>query len=135
MPEANKNRPARFFLIVLMVLGGLMLWFGNPVIWLWIGSQLTTSQQGQFGPYMLVAFGILISTIAVAMALARLNTVYQRLAGEATVRVPLPWMRSLRDQQGETRVTVLDFIMVTTAIAAITTFFLWFFLLAGSPIG
>jgi hypothetical protein len=132
----HSNKPARFFLIALMVLGGLMLWLGNPVIWLWIGSQVTTSQQGQFGPYMLVAFGVLASTVAVAIGLARLNTAYERLAGHrTTVRVRLPWLRSLRDQQSETRVTVLDFIMVSTAIAALVTFVAWFFLFAGSPLG
>ena len=52
-------------LVILMVLGGLMLWFGNPVIWLWIGSQLTETQRASMGPYFVVALGILASTIGV----------------------------------------------------------------------
>src|ERR1051325_9161483 len=87
-------------LIALMALGGLMLWFGNPVIWLWIGSHTSGSQQGRMGPYMLVAFGILVSTVVVSLGLARLNRVYQSLTGRvSTVRVRLPWLRSMRGEQ------------------------------------
>jgi hypothetical protein len=87
-------------LIALMVLGGLMLWLGNPVIWLWIGSHTTGSQQGRMGPYVLVAFGILVSTVIVSIGLARLNRIYQSVTGHvSTVRVRLPWMRSLRGEE------------------------------------
>src|SRR5206468_6753932 len=75
----TKKRLAQAGLIALMALGGLMLWLGNPVIWLWIGSHTTGSQQGRMGPYLLVAFGILVSTVIVAFALARLNRAYQSL--------------------------------------------------------
>jgi len=123
-------------LIALMVLGALMLWVGNPAIWLWIGSQMTSSQQGEFGPYVVVAMGILASTILVALALARLNRAYDDLLGRRqTVRVRLPWLRSLRDERKASReVTVLDFILVATAIGALLTFALWFVFLAGSPL-
>src|SRR5687768_5364 len=114
-----------------MVLGALMLWIGNPVIWLWIGSQTTSSLQAGFGPYMLVGTGILVSTIAVAVFLARVNRAYERVSGHAaTVRVRLPWMRSLRDERAaSTNVTVLDLILVTTAVTAVVSMGLWFFLL------
>jgi hypothetical protein len=123
-------------LIALMVLGGLMLWLGNPAIWLWIGSQTTTSQQGGMGPYMVVAFGLLVSTVAVSVGLARVNRAYQRLTGHVTtVRVRLPWMRSMRgDEDSRPEVTVLDFILVVTAISCILTFTFWFFVLAGSSL-
>ena len=123
-------------LIVLMVLGGLMLWIGNPAIWLWIGSQTTGSQQGGMGPYVLVAFGILVSTVIVSLGLARLNRIYQEVTGHvSTVRVRLPWMRSLRgEEDARPEVTVLDFVLVATAVSAIVTFVFWFFVLAGSSL-
>jgi hypothetical protein len=131
-----QKKSARAGLIALMVLGALMLWVGSPVIWLWIGSQVTDSPQAGFGPYMLVGTGILVSTILVALFLARVNRLYEQVSGqETTVTVRLPWLRSLRDERAPvTRITVLDLILVTTAIAAIITAVLWFFLLAGSPI-
>jgi hypothetical protein len=123
-------------LIALMALGGLMLWLGNPVIWLWIGSQTTGAQQGRMGPYVLVAAGILVSTVLVSLGLARLNRVYQSVSGQVTtVRVRLPWMRSLRgDEDARPEVTVLDFILVVTALSCVATFLFWFVFLAGSPL-
>jgi hypothetical protein len=130
------RRSAKAGLISLMVLSALMLWLGNPVIWLWIGSQVTTSQQGSFGPYVLVAVGILASTIAVAILIARLNRLYERVSGEAaTVRVRLPWLRSLRDERApDTRITVLDLILVSTAVAGIALFVVWLLFFAGSSL-
>ena len=132
----RRRKAAQAGLVVLMTLGGLMLWFGNPVIWLWIGSQTTGSQQGRMGPYVLVAFGILVSTVIVSLALARLNRTYQSVSGHvSTVRVRLPWMRSLRgDEDSRPEVTVLDFVLVATAVSAILTFLFWFFVLAGSSL-
>ena len=123
-------------LIALMILGGLMLWFGNPVIWLWIGSHMTGSQQARLGPYMAVAGGILVSTVAVAFLLARLNRLYQEATGSVnTVRVRLPWLRSLRgESDSRPEVTVLDLILVATAITGIATALVWFVFLAGSPL-
>jgi hypothetical protein len=131
-----KRKAAQTGLVVLMALGGLMLWLGNPVIWLWIGSQTTGSQQGRMGPYVLVGFGILVSTVLVSLALARLNRTYQSVSGHVTtVRVRLPWMRSLRgDEDSRPEVTVLDFVLVATAVSAVVTFVFWFVVLAGSPL-
>jgi hypothetical protein len=123
-------------LIALMFLGGMMLWLGDPVIWLWIGSHMTGSQQGRLGPYMAVGGGILASTVVVSWLLARLNRIYQEVTGSIpTVRVRLPWMRSLRGEtDSRPEVTVLDFVLVTTAIMGIATATFWFFVLAGSSL-
>jgi hypothetical protein len=132
-----QEKSAKAGLIALMVLGALMLWIGSPVVWLWIGSQVTTSHQAGMGPYMLVGTGILVSTVLVALCLARINRLYEHVSGQAaTVRVRLPWLRSLRDERAPvTRITVLDLILVSTAVTAIITASVWFFLFAGSPIG
>jgi hypothetical protein len=136
MHASARRRPAQFGLILAMVVGAVTLWVGSPVLWLWIGSQMTSSQQGRMGPYFVVAIGILASTIAVAFGLARLQRLYEEVTGqEATVRVRLAWLRSLRDdQKSDTRITVLDLILVTTASFAILAFVVWFFLFAGSPL-
>jgi hypothetical protein len=123
-------------LIALMILGGLMLWLGNPVIWLWIGSHMTGSQQARLGPYMALVGGILVSTVIVALLLARLNRLYQEATGATeTVRVRLPWLRSMRgESDSRPEVTVLDLVLVTTAITAIASAIFWFLFLAGSSL-
>ena len=123
-------------LVALMVLGGLMLWFGNPVIWLWIGSQMSETQRASMGPYAVVAIGILASTIAVSFALARIHRTYQEVSGRIpTVRVRLPWMRSVRgEEDSRPEVTVLDVVVVSTAILGLLAAVFWFLVLAGSPL-
>lgn len=123
-------------LVALMVLGGLMLWFGNPVIWLWIGSQMSEKQSASMGPYAVVALGIIASTIAVAWALARIHRRYQAVSGKIpTVRVRLPWMRSMRgEEDSRPEITVLDVVVVSTALLGLVVAAFWFLFLAGSPL-
>ena len=123
-------------LVTLMVLGGLMLWFGNPVIWLWIGSQMSETQRASMGPYFVVAMGILASTVAVAWGLARIHRRYQEVSGHVpTVRVRLPWMRSVRgEEDSRPEISVLDVIVVCTALLGLFAAVLWFLFLAGSPL-
>jgi hypothetical protein len=123
-------------LVGLMVLGGLMLWFGNPVIWLWIGSQMSETQRASMGPYAVVALGIVASTILVAWALAVVHRRYQEVSGHIpTVRVRLPWMRSLRgEKDSRPEITVLDVVVVTTALLGIMAALVWFLGFAGSPL-
>jgi hypothetical protein len=123
-------------LVALMVLGGLMLWFGNPVIWLWIGSQMSETQRASMGPYAVVALGIVVSTILVSLGLARIHRRYQEVSGHTPmVRVRLPWMRSVRgEEDARPEVTVLDVVVVLTALLGLVAAIVWFFALAGSPL-
>ena len=123
-------------LVGLMVLGGLMLWFGNPVIWLWIGSQMAEAQRASMGPYAVVALGIVASTILVAWGLARIHRRYQEVSGYIpTVRVRLPWMRSVRgEEDSRPEVTVLDVVVVLTALLGLCAALVWFIGFAGSPL-
>jgi hypothetical protein len=123
-------------LVTLMVLGGLMLWFGNPVIWLWIGSQMSETQRASMGPYAVVALGIVASTILVALGLARIHRRYQEISGYTpTVRVRLPWMRSVRgEEDSRPEVTVLDVVVVLTALLGLFAALVWFIAFAGSPL-
>jgi hypothetical protein len=122
-------------LILLMIFFSLMLWIGIPLVWLFIGSQLVSTTQPSMGPYMLVGVGIVASVIVDAILLSRLHQAYQRVkGGEAKVRIPLPWLRSMRGERTSGRPTsVLDIIMVGSVALAALAATLWFFLLAGDP--
>ena len=126
---------AQVGLIALMLACGLMMWLGSPVLWLWVGAQLTNSQQPQLGPYMVVAIGILATTIALVYALSRLNRAYENLiGGQRTVRVRVPWMRNFSEHHQPTELTVFDAVLVFTALTALVAFVAWFFFVAGSPL-
>jgi hypothetical protein len=130
------KRLAQAGLVTVMVLGGLMLWFGNPVLWLWIGSQMSENQSASMGPYAVVAIGIVASTILVSLGLARVHRRYQEVSGHVpTVRVRLPWMRSVRgEEDSRPEVTVLDVVVVTTALLGLLSALVWFVAFAGSPL-
>jgi len=87
------------------------------------------------GPYLVVLVGVVVSMIVIAKALSGLNRAYARATGAATVRVRLPWNRSLRGERVSGRpTTVLDVVMVATVGGALIVFAAWFFLLAGSSL-
>jgi hypothetical protein len=133
---ATGRKLAQAGLVTVMVLGGLMLWFGNPVLWLWIGSQMSENQRASMGPYAVVAIGIIVSTILVSLGLAQVHRRYQEVSGHVpTVRVRLPWMRSMRgEEDSRPEVTVLDVVVVTTALLGLMAALVWFVAFAGSPL-
>jgi hypothetical protein len=97
---------------------------------------MSETQRASMGPYAVVAIGIIASTILVAWALARVHRRYQEISGYTpTVRVRLPWMRSVRgEEDSRPEVTVLDVVVVLTALMGICAALVWFFALAGSPL-
>jgi hypothetical protein len=131
---AMGRKLAQAALVAVMVLGGLMLWFGNPVVWLWIGSQMSENQRASMGPYAVI--GIIVSTILVSLGLARVHRRYQEVSGHIPmVRVRLPWMRSVRgEEDSRPEVTVLDVVVVTTALLGLMAALVWFLGFAGSPL-
>ena len=129
-------RAAALGLILAMVVGSLVLWIVIPVAWLYLASQLTNSSQPSLGPYVLVIVGIPASMFGVGKALSRLNEAYGRVTGTTpTVRVQLPWHRSLRaEREGTHPRTVLDVVMVCSVGFALLVFAIWFFAFAGSSL-
>ena len=119
-------------LILLMIFCAMMLWLGIPLIWLYIGSQLVDTTQPQMGPYMVVAVGIILSVILDGMILGRLNRRYKRITdSEGTVKMQLPWLRSMRGEREPARETgVLDVILVATIALAGVVMAIWFFFFA-----
>jgi nitric oxide reductase large subunit len=105
-------------LILIMLGGGIVLWVGVPVGWLYIGSQIQVST-GSLGTAMAVMMiGAIVSILAIVTALIWLNTKHQHLR-EA---------RGLEDH-GQ---TALEAVMTVSAGVALVGFGAWFFLFSGS---
>lgn len=135
MNEAG-NGVAKVALVGLMAVGSLVLWFGIPVGWLWIGSQLQSdSGQASFGLYFGILLGIIASMVVMGKILQSLNGVYGRLTGSEVVRVVLPWHRSLRgEDEGRPQRQILDVVMVASVMTAGFCFLIWFLFFAGSSL-
>lgn len=134
--QSPSTRLAAGGLVALMVLGSLMLWIGNPAIWLWLGSRLQSSTQPSLGPYVAVFVGLVISSVATFLLLARLNATYGRVTHTTpAVRVRLPWHRGLRSEnEGRVPVSVLDVVMAISVGTALIVFAVWFLFFAGSSL-
>jgi hypothetical protein len=132
-------RLARIGLAALAAVLSVNLWTGAPLLAIWVGSRV----QGGTGLSM-NAVGAVLGTLGVAVAvlvtlLVRVEAAYKMLSGQPTKRRTTPWLRSLRDERPELAVrrslTGFEKSIVATVVVAIAAFEVWFFVLAGSPIG
>jgi hypothetical protein len=130
------NKLAAVVLIVVMIVGSLLMWIGAPLFWLWLGSQLQSGSTPSLGPYLLILVGVVVSMIVLGKLLSSLDRLYGRVTNSnATVRVRMPWNRSLRGERESGRQTrVVDIVMVASVSSALLLFGAWFFLLAGSSL-
>lgn len=132
-------RLARVGLAMLTAVISVNLWTGAPLLAVWVGSRV----QGGTGLTM-SAVGAVLGTLAVTVAilvflLVRVEGAYKVLSGEQPQRRTSPWLRSLRDERPELAerrsLSGFEKTLVVTVVIAVAAFELWFFILAGSPIG
>jgi hypothetical protein len=119
-----------------MLLGAFSLWTLIPLGWVYIASKLSHSQFPSIGPYMVVVVGIIVTVLADAWLIGRLNDVYVRVTGSNRLMQTRPnWLKSLRDTGPiHNSVTVVEAVMMSSVLLAGVALITWFFLLAGSPI-
>ena len=125
-------------LVTLMLFGAFSLWTLIPLGWLWIGSQIVGTQEPVLWAYAFVLAGIVVSVIVVAKLLSIMNhrflSIQPREEDEPQTKIPLPWLESMRDQRHQHRSTVLDLVLVASAVMAGIALFIWFVILAESPL-
>jgi hypothetical protein len=123
-------------IFVVMLVAALALWTAIPVGWIWIGSKVATTQFPAEGPYTVVAVGILVSIVADAWLIGRLNALYIQVTGTNRLAPMRPsWLKSMRDTGGETgTTTVVEAVLMGSVLLAGFVLVAWFFLLAGSPL-
>ena len=102
---------------VIMVGASLFLWIGVPAGWLWIGSQIQGSTGSLGAAIGVMLIGVIVSIIAIAWVLGRLNRVHEHLRQARGVDTNSP--------------PLLEVVLVVTAAVALIAFAIWFFVLAG----
>jgi len=118
----------------------ISIWTGAPLFALWVGSQVVGREQLTMQAVFVVIVVLGVLVFAIALALTRLNAMYDRLSGRATRERRLAWLRSMRDEgwrdelDREVGGTVLEGIVMVTVWVAVIAFLVWFFVLAGSPL-
>jgi len=105
-------------LVLIMLGGGIVLWVGVPLGWLYVGS-LVQGETGSLGAALAVMMvGVLVSIAVIVPLLAWLNRKHAHLR-EA---------RGLEDH-GQ---TALEGVMTVSALIAVIGFGGWFFFFSGS---
>jgi hypothetical protein len=119
-----------------MLLAAFSLWTLIPLGWVYIASKLSHSQFPSIGPYMVVIIGIIVTVMADAWLIGRLNDLYVRVTGTNRLVQSRPnWLKSMRDTGPvQNSVTVVEAVMIASVMLAGLALVTWFFLLAGSPI-
>jgi hypothetical protein len=127
---------AASLIFVAMLLTALSIWTAIPLGWIYIGSKVSHTQFPSQGPYFVVAAGILISVLAVAWLIGRLNRLYIGVTGTNQLAPMRPaWLKSMRDSSPRVGgTTVVEAVLMGSVLLAGATLTVWFFLLAGSPI-
>ena len=105
-------------LVAIMVGGGLVLWVGVPLGWLYVGSLVQGSTDSLGTALVVMMVGVVGSIALLVPLLAWLNRKHSEL------RVA----RGL-DDHGQ---TALEGVMTVSAMIAIVGFGAWFFLFSGS---
>jgi hypothetical protein len=123
-------------IFVVMLLAALALWTAIPFGWIWIGSKVASTQFPAEGPYAVVAIGIVVTIVADAWLIGRLNALYVHVTGTNRLGPMRPsWLKSMRDTGSPVgTTTVVEAVMVASAMLAGLVLVFWFFFLAGSPL-
>jgi hypothetical protein len=114
-------------------------WTGAPLLALWIGSQAVGQQTLSMGAVGVVIVVLAVLVFTLAMALTRINNVYDELVKRPRSERRAPWLRSMRGES-ESHVsqrvgtTVLELIVMINVYIAVITLAVWYVFFAGSPL-
>ena len=133
-------RAKRVGLVAGMVLAGLNVWTGAPLLGLWIASRVTAGER-------ITMFAVFVATVtmfagcyAMVRALGALSARHDALTGQkATVRRHAPWLRPMGGElphdvpAGVARITAVEYVLIAMVVVAALLFEYWFFFESGSP--
>ena len=136
------KRLKRGALIAGMTIVTVNMWTGAPLLALWVGSRVVPPSGLSMLAVAVVTVTLMVACLALVQVLGVLNVAHDRLVGRPpAARRQAPWMKSLSGERKGTRATgvpalaALDYVLISTVVACVIAFEVWFFFFAGSPIG
>lgn len=123
-------------ILVATVAAAIVIGFGVPLLWVWIGSMMQ-GDDGVTTLSFLVVCVVLAGIIATYVATLYLASwVQTRIASGPERPERAPWLRSMRDTptRAGTQLRPLERVFVTTTLIVTLVFWAWFLFLAGSPL-
>ena len=129
------RRAAAAALLAAMAAGSVALWAAVPIGVLWLVSQLSASLTPTPGIVVVVAVAIPAAVLLGAQALVRVERAYMRVTDTAPGASRVHgWRRSLSDSSVSGPATVLEKMMLASALLALAALVVWFFSFAGSSL-
>ena len=133
---------AQLVTFVATVIAAVIIGFGVPLAWVWIGSQLQSGSGAStvnFSVAMVILFGIILTYVLLLYLAGVVMAVFgPREGGPAGPTGPrAPWMRGMTDTRQVKRASALggiERLFVVTTMLVTLAFWLWFAFKAGSPL-
>ncbi len=130
----------RILLLSASLLCAINIWTGAPLFAVWVGSKAAAGSQASMGAVGVVVLVLLVTGLALTMALSWLSARYDKLTGRPVEsRRTSPWLRSMRGEREETArqrhgVSGVERIVVIAVVLCVLAFEVWFFFFAGSSL-
>jgi hypothetical protein len=122
-------------ILVATVAASIVIGFGVPLLWIWIGSMVEGDDGVTTLSFSVVCL-ILGGIIATYVATLYVASWVQGRIDAAPAHVRAPWLRSMRDTpyRAGAQLRPLERVFVTTTMIVSAVFWVWFFFIAGSPL-
>jgi hypothetical protein len=118
-------------IVAAMAIGSLALWIAIPAAWLWLTRDLD-----EIGTrFLVVVPGCAITMLLAGALLFRLEAMHSRATGKpGSALAPAGWLRSVGEEGRSRRsLTLLESLLVGSALIAILALVAWWAFLADSP--
>ena len=127
---------------VATVVAAVIIGFGVPLAWVWIGSQLQSGSGAStvnFSVAMVILFGIILTYVLLLYLAGIVMAIFgpREGTGGPTVRSRAPWMKGMTDTRELKRGSAMggiERLFVVTTVIVTVAFWLWFAFKAGSPL-
>lgn len=126
--------------LILTLVAAVIIGFGVPLGWVWIGSQLQGGQGASelsFSVVVAMLFGIIITYVVVLWIAGIIMVRTGAVDGDRPATAQNPWMRGMTDtRQRATRDTMggIERLFVSATMIVSAAFWIWFLFFAGSSL-
>jgi len=125
---------------VATVVAAVIIGFGVPLAWVWIGSQLQSGSGAStvnFSVAMVILFGIVLTYVLLLYLAGIVMAFFGSRNGPGPTAPRAPWMRGMTDTRELRRgsaMGAIERLFVVTTVLVTLAFWLWFAFKAGSPL-
>jgi hypothetical protein len=132
---SSGERGKKAALTIAATLVSVNIWTGAPLLAVWVGSRVVSAPGLTMGAFFVILAVLAALVSLLVVTLVRLNAAYDRLTGRPPEARTSPWLRSLRGEREEVRISRaplsgVERAVVASVVVAVLSFEIWFFFFA-----